>query len=142
MNNYVKFGGLGAVVVAVPAWLAASGVDANKSYYKTITELSSMGERAKDTHLRVGGDIVAGSIVRSAATVKFTLKQGARTLPVVYTGTDPLPDTFRDGSQALADGRLGADGVFTADKVQAKCASKYQAKPPQNKNAAINRAAM
>jgi cytochrome c-type biogenesis protein CcmE len=48
---------------------------------------------------------------------------------VVYTGTDPLPDTFRDGAQALADGRMGRDGVFHASKIQAKCASKYESKP-------------
>ena len=48
---------------------------------------------------------------------------------VVYTGTDPLPDTFRDGAQALADGRLQPDGTFHASKIQAKCASKYESKP-------------
>ena len=44
-------------------------------------------------------------------------------------GFDPLPDTFRDGAQALADGKLGPDGVFHASEVQAKCASKYAPKP-------------
>ena len=39
--------------------------------------------------------------------------------------------SFRDGSQALADGRLDKDGVFRAGKIQAKCASKYEAKPGQ-----------
>jgi cytochrome c-type biogenesis protein CcmE len=63
--------------------------------------------------------------------VTFLLHQDSHQLKIVYRGTDPLPDTFKDGSQALADGRLGADGVFEANKVQAKCASKYEAKPPQ-----------
>ena len=52
-------------------------------------------------------------------------------LDIPYTGSDPLPDTFRDNAQALADGRLGSDGVFRANKIQAKCASKYEAKPNQ-----------
>jgi cytochrome c-type biogenesis protein CcmE len=52
-------------------------------------------------------------------------------LSVVYTGTDPLPDTFKDNAQALADGRLSPDGTFEASKIQAKCASKYEAKPVQ-----------
>ncbi len=30
---------------------------------------------------------------------------------------------------ALVDGKLGNDGVFRASKLQAKCASKYEAKP-------------
>jgi cytochrome c-type biogenesis protein CcmE len=50
-------------------------------------------------------------------------------LKVSYTGSEPLPDTFRDGAQALAEGKMGADGVFHAAKIQAKCASKYAPKP-------------
>ena len=57
------------------------------------------------------------------------LAQDNTKLKVAYTGTDPLPDTFKDGAQALADGKLGKDGVFRATKIQAKCASKYEAKP-------------
>jgi cytochrome c-type biogenesis protein CcmE len=44
---------------------------------------------------------------------------------------DPLPDTFRNDAIALADGRLASNGVFEANKIQAKCASKYEAKPSQ-----------
>ena len=61
--------------------------------------------------------------------VEFVLVQENTKLKVAYTGTDPLPDTFKDGAQALADGKLGKDGVFQANKIQAKCASKYEAKP-------------
>jgi len=46
-------------------------------------------------------------------------------------GIEPLPDTFRDGAQALADGKMRADGTFHATKIQAKCASKYESKPVQ-----------
>ena len=51
-------------------------------------------------------------------------------MPVVYTGTDPLPDTFKDGAQALVEGHLASNGHFQAEQIQAKCASKYQATPP------------
>jgi len=77
----------------------------------------------------VAGDVAPGSITREGKLVRFVLTQDALKLNVVYSGSDPLPDTFRDGSQALADGRLGSDGVFQANKIQAKCASKYEAKP-------------
>ena len=53
-------------------------------------------------------------------------------LPVVYTGTEAPPDTFKDDSQALAEGSFGRDGVFQAKALQAKCASKYA---PQQKGA-------
>jgi len=83
----------------------------------------------------VGGDVQAGSIVRNGAEVTFVMHQEAKTLKVVYNGNDPLPDTFKDGAQALADGKLGPDGVFQASKIQAKCASKYEAKPQLKKDA-------
>lgn len=121
-----------ALIIGCLVWLAVGGVRDTKSYYKTIPELQQMGRAAHGQRLRVGGDVVPGSIVKNGAQVSFVLHQGAQKLNVVYTGNDPLPDTFKDNSQALADGRLGSDGVFEANKIQAKCASKYEAKPPQN----------
>lgn len=119
------------LIVGSLIWLAMGGVKDTKAYYKTIPELAQMGSAARGERLRVGGDVQPGSIQKSAAGVAFVLHQGVQTLKVVYSGTDPLPDTFRDNSQALADGRIGPDGVFQANKIQAKCASKYEAKPQQ-----------
>jgi cytochrome c-type biogenesis protein CcmE len=129
-----------AVILGVMVWLAMGGISDSKTYYKTIAELGQMGDQAKGKRLRVGGDVQAGSIVRNGAEVTFVMHQEAKTLKVVYSGIDPLPDTFKDGAQALADGKLGPDGVFQASKIQAKCASKYEAKPQLKKDA--NRASM
>jgi cytochrome c-type biogenesis protein CcmE len=41
-------------------------------------------------------------------------------------GKDPLPDTLIDRATAMATGRMGHDGVFVADTMLAKCASKYE----------------
>ncbi len=120
-----------ALIVGSLVWLAVGGVKDTKAYYTTIPELEQMGSAARQERLRVGGDVQPGSIVKSAMGVAFVLHQGAKTLNVMYSGTDPLPDTFKDNAQALADGRLGPDGVFQASKIQAKCASKYEAKPNQ-----------
>ena len=68
-----------------------------------------------DSRLRVGGDVQTGSIVRDGKEVHFRMTQDTLKLHVVYTGSDPLPDTFRDGSQALADGNR-PDGVFQATR--------------------------
>ena len=48
-----------------------------------------------------------------------------RLMTVVYKGSEPPPDTFKDDSEAIADGSYGRDGVFHANALQAKCASKY-----------------
>jgi len=131
MNTYVKFGVLMTLIVGSLVWLALGGISDSKTYYRTVVELKQMGNDAKGKRLRVGGDVSAGSIVKAGGQTYFVLHQGTDQLKVVYDGSDPLPDTFKDNSQALADGRLGPDGVFEAKKIQAKCASKYEAKPQQ-----------
>ena len=130
MKTYVKFGVLIAVILGVIGWLAAGGIQETKTYYKTIAELNELGDKGKEHRLRVGGDI-ADSITRHGREVRFTLVENKLTLPVVYNGIEPLPDTFKAGAQALVDGKLGTDGVFHATQIQAKCASKYEAKPMQ-----------
>ncbi len=134
MNKQVKFVVIIAAIVVTLAWMGVSGVEQSATYYVTIEELFAMDDAAAK-RIRVGGDVAVGSIVRSASDVRFTITQQDETMPepqaleVVYTGDDPLPDTFRDRAQALCDGRLRADGKFEAKKIQAKCASKYEAQP-------------
>jgi len=129
MSKNLKFGLLSAVILGSLGWLAAGGISQTATYYKEIKELRAMGDQGYEKRLRVGGDIEANSIIREGNAVRFTIVQNDMKLAVEYTGIEPLPDTFKDGSQALADGKLGTDGVFHATKVQAKCASKYEAKP-------------
>lgn len=133
MSKTVKFGLLIAAILGTLAWLAVGGISDTKTYYKTIAEVSQMGNQAQEKRIRVGGDVAANSIVREGRDVHFTLAQDKLRLSVVYSGSEPLPDTFKDGAQALADGKMGPDGVFRASKIQAKCASKYEAKPAMAK---------
>ena len=131
MKKYGKFAALIVVVVGTLVWLATAGMKETQTYYKTITELGQMGDTAYGKRLRVAGDVQEGSIQRVGNQVQFTLIQDKQTLKIAYIGTDPLPDTFKGGAQALADGKLDKDGMFRAAKIQAKCASKYEAKPGQ-----------
>ena len=55
----------------------------------------------------------------------------AQTIPVVYTGL--LPDLFKEGKGVVAQGTLGADGVFHATEVLAKHDENYM--PPEAKAA-------
>jgi cytochrome c-type biogenesis protein CcmE len=79
--------------------------------------------------MRIGGTVEAGSIHRMTGRVDFVLEGEGKALLVSYVGSDPLPDTFVDKSQALIEGKPTAEGRFVADHVQAKCASKYEAAP-------------
>src|SRR5271157_3394821 len=131
MRKYAKFAALIVVVIGTLVWLASAGMKETQTYYKTVAELGQMGDKAYGARIRVGGDVESGSIQRVGNQVQFVLVQDKLRLKVAYTGTDPLPDTFKDGAQALADGKLDKDGVFKAKQIQAKCASKYEAKPGQ-----------
>ena len=134
-KTYLKFGGATAVIFLLLGYLAYTGVQDSKSYYVTIKELRTMGNTAYSKRLRVAGNVQPGSIKRVGTHVEFVLMEETQTLAVDYTGTEAPPDTFKDDSQALADGSFGHDGVFHAKALQAKCASKYA---PQQAGAAAN----
>jgi cytochrome c-type biogenesis protein CcmE len=122
-----KFGiGIG-IILAVVAWEAVSGFQESKTYYVTVNELTQT--QAARRHVRVGGVVAQGTIERRGGKLSFRLAQDAKSIPVIYVGTDTLPDTFKDGAQAIVDGNYLASGEFRAERIQAKCASKYQAAP-------------
>jgi len=129
-SKYLKFGGATAVILISLGFLAYTGVQESKSYYVTIKELRGLGDGAYTKRLRVAGNVQPASIKRSGTRVEFVLVENDLTLPVTYSGTEAPPDTFKDNSQALADGSFGRDGVFHAKQLQAKCASKYAPQQP------------
>jgi cytochrome c-type biogenesis protein CcmE len=132
MQVRAKFGiGAGIIVVSLTA-LAWMGARENQTYYHTVAELSTLDAAALHQRIRVGGDVVAGSIQHLPGRVDFVIKAEGQSLPVSYVGQDPLPDTFKDGAQCLVEGRPMPDGRFVAEQVQAKCASKYEAAPGQD----------
>ena len=48
-------------------------------------------------------------------------------MPVVYKGV--LPDLFKEGKGVVAQGKVGADGIFVASEVLAKHDENYM--PPE-----------
>ncbi|HEX4002696.1 MAG TPA: cytochrome c maturation protein CcmE [Candidatus Acidoferrales bacterium] len=119
------------IIVATLLVLAYAGYTQSKTYYHTISEVATLHGTALHQRMRVSGNVATGSIEHVDGRVDFVLEEQGKKMPVSYTGNDPLPDTFKDGAQALVEGRLMPDGHFMADQVQAKCASKYQATPGQ-----------
>src|SRR5215510_7772678 len=114
-RQYLRFGIAISVMVLGLVYLAFTGVQESKSYYVTIKELraqTSHGDGIYKKRLRVAGNVVPGSIKRHGTRVEFVLKEVDQTLPVIYQGTEAPPDTFKDDSQARAEGTLGRDGVF------------------------------
>ncbi|HEY6491368.1 MAG: cytochrome c maturation protein CcmE [Terracidiphilus sp.] len=146
-SNSIRIGIAVAIILGTIGWLAYSGYGSSKSYYVKLPELVSMGDKAYSSNLRVEGFVKPGSIVHDGPNVTFMLDEfeshapnagKGRSLHVNYRGSEPPPDTFKDDAQALAIGTLGRDGVFHANQLQAKCASKYApAQPGQKQPAAM-----
>jgi cytochrome c-type biogenesis protein CcmE len=121
---------IGATIIVVTlAWLGWLGATESKTYYHTVSELATLKGPALHQRMRVSGYVEDGSIRRGADSVAFVIQEDGKPLKVNYVGTDPLPDTFKGGAQALVQGRLQPDGSFRAEQVQAKCASKYAPAP-------------
>jgi cytochrome c-type biogenesis protein CcmE len=137
-NKYIKFGAAISLIVLTLAYLAYLGAQESKSYYVTIKELHTMRDKQGDEvykkNLRVAGNVEPGSIKMSGPHADFLLVENGETLHVIYKGSEPPPDTFKDNAQALAMGVYKRDGVFYANELQAKCASKYA--PQQQPGAA------
>jgi cytochrome c-type biogenesis protein CcmE len=129
MKAQRKFAIGSLIIIATLIGLAYVGYTQSKTYYHTIKELGTLSPMALHQRMRVSGVVENGSIRHLPGHLDFVLQEEGKTLPVSYVGSDPLPDTFKDGAQALVEGNLMPDGSFRAELVQAKCASKYQASP-------------
>ncbi|MCG8606298.1 cytochrome c maturation protein CcmE, partial [bacterium] len=107
-------------------WLTISASNENLQYYIDIKDVKAMSGDAHETGLRVKGKLVPGSLVRTpnSLEVKFVIAQETDELEVRYN--KELPDTFKDGSEVLVEGKYTAAGYFDANMLMAKCPSKYE----------------
>ena len=109
-------------------WLVLSAFSENLVFFFTPSEIAA-GKAPPGSTLRVGGMVQPGSVMKlpDGLTVRFVVSDRVRQLPVEYRGI--LPDLFREDKGVVAQGRLGADGVFRADEVLAKHDENYM--PPE-----------
>jgi cytochrome c-type biogenesis protein CcmE len=118
----------GLAALGVASALVLNAFQSNLVFFFTPSQVASH-EAPQDRSFRIGGLVVAGSVVRDkdALTVHFRVTDTAKTIPVTYTGI--LPDLFREGKGVVAQGKLGADGTFHANEVLAKHDENYM--PPE-----------
>ncbi|HEX3422738.1 MAG TPA: cytochrome c maturation protein CcmE [Sphingomicrobium sp.] len=121
---------LAALFVAV--LLAMWGLKSQASFFYTPADIAS-GKAREDEAMRLGGMVERGSIKHLAdgVTIRFVLTDGRAEAPVVFKGI--TPDLFREGSGAVAEGRL-EKGIFVADTILAKHDERYM--PPELGNLA------
>jgi cytochrome c-type biogenesis protein CcmE len=118
----------GLATLAVATALVLNAFRSNLVFFFSPTQVVSH-EAPRDRAFRVGGLVEVGSLQRDAdgLTVRFSVTDTAKTVPVTFTGM--LPDLFQEGKGVVAQGKLGPDGVFHADQVLAKHDENYM--PPE-----------
>ena len=133
MKNWKKRGAIvaaGVAAIGIAAALVLNALNSNIALYVTPTDVAA-GKAPSGQAFRIGGMVKGGSLRRDNLTVHFVVTDMAREIPVSYTGI--LPDLFKEGKGAVVQGRLGADGNFTASEVLAKHDENYM--PPQAQHA-------
>lgn len=106
-----------AVIVGAMAYLGIAAAGSGWVYYVDVDELGDVGRR-----VRVHG--IAQSLEAGPRSANFDLVGSTRRVRVRYDGG--LPPMLKEGGQVVAEGTLGPDGVFRADALLTKCASKYE----------------
>src|SRR6185503_16986695 len=117
-------GGLAALGAA--AALVLTAFQENLVFFFTPSQVAAR-EAPTGRTFRIGGMVEKGSVKREGVEVRFVVTDTAKSIPVVYRGA--LPDLFREGKGVVAQGTLGADGVFQAREVLAKHDENYM--PPE-----------
>lgn len=118
---------LGVLLLGAAAGLVLNAFQSNLVFFFSPSQIAA-NEAPRGKAFRIGGMVETGTVVRGndGLTVKFNVTDTAKTVPVVYTGI--LPDLFKEGKGVVAQGRLGADGIFAATEVLAKHDENYM--PP------------
>ena len=118
--------GGGIVALGIAAALVLAAFQKNLVFFFTPSQVAA-NEAPQGRSFRIGGMVVPGSLKREGVNVEFTVTDTAKSMRVTYHGQ--LPDLFREGKGVVAQGQLGADGMFRASEVLAKHDENYM--PPE-----------
>jgi cytochrome c-type biogenesis protein CcmE len=119
---------IAGVAVVAAVLLAMLGLKDRSAYFYTPAEIAA-GKATPGEAVRLGGMVEKGSIEHLAdgVTIRVRVGDGKAEVPVLFRGI--VPDLFREGSGAVAEGRMSADGTFVADNILAKHDERYM--PPE-----------
>jgi len=119
---------VGGVLIAIAIiYLVYSGIQNTALYYLTVSEFKNRGDEAYGEAVRVNGQVLDGSIRWNSkeGALYFTIIDEQNKLPIIHKGV--APDTFKGGAEVVVEGRYTPEDIFAADKIMAKCPSKYEA---------------
>lgn len=118
-----------ALLLAGFGYLLLAGIGDSLVYFVTPSELHARGEKAFDSPVRLGGQVVDGSVDWNAEVLdlRFRLRDDEREMEVHSTGAPPA--MFRPGIDVVVEGRLGRDGIFRSTNLMVRHSNEYEAAP-------------
>ena len=118
----------GLAILGLVVTLVLNAFQSNLVFFFSPTQVAA-GEAPKGKSFRIGGLVKEGSIRREAdgVTLRFVMTDTEKDMVVAYRGI--LPDLFKEGKGAVAQGKLGEGGIFMASEVLAKHDENYM--PPE-----------
>ena len=137
----------GLLILGLIVALVLNAFQSNLVFFFSPTQVAA-GEAPKGKSFRVGGMVKQGTLKREpdGVTLRFVMTDTEKDMIVAYQGI--LPDLFKEGKGAVAQGKLNDEGVFVASEVLAKHDENYM--PPEaaqavgdaHARAAANKAAL
>lgn len=120
---------IGGLIAAAAVVLVVSAPDEGLLDYVYVDKLVDSPGDFEGRDVQVHGNVVLGSLSQDEASgdYHFVAEYKGRRLKIVFDGQ--LPDTFVEGGEVVATGRLDDDGVLHSSEMSAKCPSKYEEEP-------------
>ena len=118
------------VVLSLSVFLILKSLEENVVYFKSPTEIKTLGEIEK-RKIRIGGMVKKSSIFVEEKELKFIVTDFKNEINVIYSGV--IPNLFAEGKGVVAEGFLKDRSVFLATKILAKHDENYM--PPEVKAA-------
>lgn len=127
----------GVVLLTAAGYLALAGLRDGWVYHLQVHEFFQRDD-VQNQRVRICGKVCTDGFDANPAQMvaRFAIQDteiaGGKTLPVIYRGS--IPDRFKTDVEVIVEGRVDATGVFQADTLLTKCASKYQAEEHARRN--------
>jgi cytochrome c-type biogenesis protein CcmE len=130
-------GGVAALIIVLSGfgYLMYGSIGDNLVYFVTPGELLEQGPNAYDRPIRLGGQVVPGSVRWNAdeLDLRFTLKDEDAMMEV-HSRKAP-PAMFREGQGVIVEGRLNRSGVFESSNLMVKHSNEYRPEDPTHERA-------
>ncbi len=123
----IKLGIAGVILAGAVTYLAIAGMQKGWVYTMGVEQYLAQADHSQ--RVRICGTVAAEGVEIQAAQMRanFYIKGTDKQLRVAYKGA--VPDLFKAGAEIVIEGKLDSAGVFQADSLLTKCASKYEGRP-------------